>query len=108
MMGYYDSTNAGSYTPGYFSGTQAFELNFQSRGGVTYIYVCAADFDYSVKIDAPKSWRWFDIFRTYEKPKSLQIRKVIRHAMFRVQERLPARQRSLQKRKAYLHKLYAR
>lgn len=55
----------------------------------------------------PKWWRWFDVFRTWAKPKLLPLLEGYRQAVRRVQERYPAQQRARRKRRAYVQALHA-
>ena len=53
----------------------------------------------------PKWWRWYDIFRTWVKPKQLRLLDGTRRVMLRIQERYPIGQRRKQKRRAYVHRI---
>ena len=55
----------------------------------------------------PKWWRWYDVFRTWAKPKLLPLLEGYRQAVRRVQERYPAQQRARRKRRAYVQALHA-
>ena len=55
----------------------------------------------------PKWWRWYDVFRTWAKPKLLRLLAGYRQAVRRVQERYPAQQRARRKRRAYVQALHA-
>jgi len=54
----------------------------------------------------PKSWKWFDIFRTYQDMLLIPIPKIIGSTTHRVQERLSLLQKSKQKRKQFIQSLY--
>lgn len=55
----------------------------------------------------PKSWHWYDIFRSSTKPKLLRLVSGHRSAMHRTQERYPLAQRARRKRRAYVQRLRA-
>lgn len=55
----------------------------------------------------PKWWRWYDVFRTWAKPKLLRLLDGVRTMVRRVQERYPVGQRRKQKRRAYVQRLHA-
>lgn len=58
-------------------------------------------------VDIPKWWRWFDVFRTWAKPKLLRLLNGYRQPILRVQERYPEQQRARTKRRAYVQALRA-
>jgi hypothetical protein len=55
----------------------------------------------------PKWWRWYDIFRTWAKPKLLRLLDGAQTKERRVQERYPLGQRRKQKRRACVQRLHA-
>ena len=55
----------------------------------------------------PKWWRWYDVFRTPSRPKSLLLLDRVVTPLRRVQERYPEGQRRRQKRRAYIQRLRA-
>ncbi len=55
----------------------------------------------------PKWWRWYDVFRTPSRPKSLRLLDRVVTPLRRVQERYPEGQRRQQKRRAYIQRLRA-
>lgn len=55
----------------------------------------------------PKWWRWYDVFRTWAKPKLLRLLDGSHQPMRRVQERHPVAQHRRQKRRMYVQRLRA-
>lgn len=63
--------------------------------------------DLRIDFTPPKWWRWYDVFRTWAKPKLLRLLEGARTKVRRVQERYPFWQRKQQKRRAYVQRLHA-
>lgn len=76
--------------------------------GRIYIYSTSSIKWIELKVVVPKWWRWYDIFRTWVKPKQLRLLTGVRRAILRVQERYPIRQHWAQKRRMYIQKLRER
>ena len=55
----------------------------------------------------PKSWRWYDVFRTWSEPKALMLLDRAKSVILRAQERQPVGQHRKQKRRAYVQMLHA-
>ena len=71
-----------------------------------YCYVTPVS---TLKLPAPvpKWWRWYDVFRTWAKPKLLRLLDGAWTRVRRVQERYPLGQRRKQKRRTYVQALHA-
>lgn len=69
-------------------------------------YTAVSDWP-KIELVLPKWWRWYDVFRTWAKPKLLRLLDGARAKVRRVQERYPTGQRRKQKRRAYVQRLHA-
>ena len=94
----------GSYQ--YDNGTQPTTwYDYHSPTATRYYYTTPARWE--PPPSPPKWWRWYDVFRTWEKPKLLRLLDGSRTKARRVQERYPIGQRRQQKRRAYVQALRA-
>lgn len=72
-----------------------------------WLYVTPVSTGRAPEFVVPKWWRWYDVFRTWAKPKLLRLLDGYRQVVRRVQERYPAQQRARRKRRAYVQALHA-